>query len=131
MPPTLQATLSRLPQTLRPQYILLGTLPVALHDRRANGPGLYLIEFSANGRQRAYSGQSLNVRRRLQQHLLCARMLGVRVDTYQVYVAPMPAATPAQRRDIEQRIHADMFARSSGVLTNQRRELEAELFGEY
>lgn len=130
VPATLQGTLNRLPPALRPQYIALGALPAALGDARTNGPGLYLIEFVAAGRTRAYSGQTRNVRRRLQQHLLCARILGVPVNTHQVYIAPMQAATPAQRRDIEQRIHADMFAHHAGVLTNQRRELEAELFGE-
>lgn len=128
-PPTLQASLARLPAPLRPNYVALGTLADALRDPRSNVPGLYLIEFAVAGQPRAYSGQSENVRRRLQQHLLCAGMLGLSVGAHRAYVAPLVMMAPAQRRDIERRIHTDMLARQPGVLTNQRRELEAELLG--
>jgi hypothetical protein len=128
-PPTLSSTLTRLPASQRPAYRALGTVAAAISDPRSAGPGLYLIEFSSNGQRRAYSGQSANMRKRLQQHLLCARMLGLSLAGHQVYVAPLPAVAPAQRRAIEERIHTDMFARSGGVLTNQRRELELRLLG--
>lgn len=128
-PSTLSGTLTRLPAGQRPAYQALGTVAAAIGNPRSAGPGLYLIEFSSNGRQRAYSGHSGNVRKRLQQHLLCARMLGLSLSGHQVFVAPLPKVIPAQRRAIEARIHDDMFARSGGVLTNQRREMEMELLG--
>ena len=129
VPPTLSSTLTRLPAGQRPAYLALGSVTAAISDPRSAAPGLYLIEFASNGQRRAYSGQSGNVRKRLQQHLLCARMLGLSLAGHQVYVAPLPALGAAQRRAIEQRIHTDMFARSGGVLTNQRRELELSLLG--
>ena len=126
MPPLLSATLTRMPAAQRPDYQLIGALPGALRDARATGAGLYMIEFDSNGRRRGYSGHSGNLRRRLQQHALCARMMGIDIAGHQVYVAPMPSSTEAQRRRIEERIHDDMLARHAGVLTNQRRELEWE-----
>lgn len=128
-PATLKDTLARLPAAQRPVYQALGPIVAALANPASAGAGLYLIEFQADGRQRAYSGQSANMRRRLQQHLLCARMLGLPVAGHQVYVAPMATLSPTQRRDLERRIHTDMMAQRPGVLTNQRRELELELLG--
>jgi hypothetical protein len=130
LPPALLDTLNRLPASLRPAYQHLGALPAVLASGSAGGAGLYFIAFNADGRPRVYSGQSGNVRRRLQQHMLCANMLGLRAQDHQVYVAQAPTLSPTQRRDVERRIHTDMFARHPGVLTNQRRELEAELLGE-
>jgi hypothetical protein len=129
MPATLKATLGGLAATERPDYADLGSFAAALRDARSNKPGLYLIEFTVAGRARAYSGKSRNVRRRLQQHLLCATMLGLSVSGHRVFVAPLANLSPGQLRDIEKRIHTDMFANHRGVLTNQRRELEAELLG--
>lgn len=128
-PATLQAAVGRLPAPLRPSYVALGTLTDALRDPRSNVAGLYAIEFNVAGQPRAYSGQSGNVRRRLQQHVLCANMLGLPISGHRAFVAPLPSAAPPQRRDIERRIHTDMLARQPGVLTNQRREFEAELLG--
>ena len=125
----LPATLKQLQRSQRPAYKALGTMMAAIADGRSAGPGLYLIEFSSKGKRRAYSGQSDNIRRRLQQHQLCAQMLGFSLAGHQVYVAPLPEAAPAQRRAIEARLHDDMFKRSDGVLTNQRRELELALLG--
>jgi hypothetical protein len=130
LPPALLDTLNRLPSGLRPAYQHLGALPTVLAGGSPVGPGLYVIAFNVDGRPRVYSGQSANVRRRLQQHMLCANMLGLRAQDHQVYAAPAPTLSPTQRRDVERRIHTDMFARHPGVLTNQRRELEAELLGE-
>jgi hypothetical protein len=126
MPPLLSATPTRMPAAQRPDYQLIGALPEALRDARATGPGLYMIEFDSSGRRRGYSGHSGNLRRRLQQHALCARMMGIDSAGHQVYVASMPSSTEAQRRGIEERIHDDMLVRHAGVLTNQRRELEWE-----
>jgi hypothetical protein len=129
VPPTLSATLARLPTSQRPAYQALGAIAAAIADPRSSGPGLYLIEFTSAGRRRAYSGQSGNVRTRLLQHQLCARMLGLSLAGHQVYVASLPALNQAQRRALEHRIHSDMLARQQGVLTNQRRELEVGLLG--
>jgi hypothetical protein len=128
VPPTLAGTIGRLPAAQRPAYIALGAITSALRDPRATGAGFYLIEFTVNGVQRAYSGQTGNLHRRLQQHALCGQMMGLPLSAHSVYVAPS-GLQDAQRRAIEYRIHDDMFRTSAGVLTNQRRELEAELFG--
>ncbi|UTY59784.1 GIY-YIG nuclease family protein [Massilia sp. erpn] len=129
VPPTLAATLGRLPAAQRPSYIAMGNMASALADPRTAGAGFYLIEFTANGQRRAYSGQTDNLRRRLQQHALCGQMMGLPLSAHQVYIAPSSIGD-SQRRAIERRIHDDMFRSSPGVLTNQRRELELEVLGE-
>ena len=128
IPPTLAGTMGRVPEAAALTYQALGTLANALRDPNGRGPGLYVIEFDAGGRRRAYSGQTDDLHRRLLQHRLCGQMLAVDVSAHQVYVAPLASA--AQRRRIEQRIHDDMFANQRGVLTNQRRELELAVMGE-
>ncbi|WP_300757205.1 hypothetical protein [Janthinobacterium sp.] len=128
VPATLAATLARLPEAAALSYRALGPLDAAVRDPHGTGPGLYLIEFDAGGRQRAYSGQTDDLRRRLLQHRLCGQILGIDMRGYRVYVAPL--SSPAQRRSIERRIHDDMFATRRGVLTNQRRELELSVLGE-
>lgn len=128
VPPTLAGTMGRVPEAAALRYQALGTLASALRDQNGRGPGLYVIEFDAGGRRRAYSGQTDDLHRRLLQHRLCGQMMAVDLSTHQVYVAPLSSA--AQRRRIEQRIHDDMFAKQRGVLTNQRRELELAVLGE-
>ncbi len=128
VPPTLAATMGRVPEAAALTYQALGTLANALRDPNGRGAGLYVIEFDAGGRRRAYSGQTDDLHRRLLQHRLCGQMMGVDVSGHQVYVAHLSSA--AQRRRIEQRIHDDMFANQRGVLTNQRRELELAVLGE-
>lgn len=128
IPPTLAGTMGRVPEAAALTYQALGTLANALRDPNGRGPGLYVIEFDAGGRRRAYSGQTDDLHRRLLQHRLCGQMMGVDLSGHQVYVAPLSSA--AQRRRIEQRIHDDMFANQRGVLTNQRRELELAVLGE-
>lgn len=128
IPPTLAGTMGRVPEAAALTYQALGTLANALRDPNGRGPGLYVIEFDAGGRRRAYSGQTDDLHRRLLQHRLCGQMMGVDVSGHQVYVAHLSSA--AQRRRIEQRIHDDMFAHQRGVLTNQRRELELAVLGE-
>ena len=128
-PASLQNTLARMPAAQRPAYQALGAIAAAIADPRSAGPGLYLIEFTSDGRRRAYSGQSDNVRTRLQQHLLCARMLGLSLTGHSVSVAPLPTLAKDRRRALEKAIHSDMFAHHRGVLTNQRRELELGLLG--
>lgn len=128
IPPTLTGTMGRVPEAAALNYLALGTLANALLDPNGRGPGMYVIEFDAGGRRRAYSGQTDDLHRRLLQHRLCGQMMGVDLSGHQVYVAPL--ASEAQRRRIERRIHDDMFANQRGVLTNQRRELELAVLGE-
>jgi hypothetical protein len=130
VPPTLSDTLTRLPAAQRPAYQALGPIVTAMNAPQAAGAGLYLIEFTSNGRPRAYSGQSDDIRRRLQQHMLCAQMMGLSLAGHQVYVAPLPGLSAPQRRALEKRIHRDMLARHAGVLTNQRAELEMRMLGD-
>lgn len=130
IPALLRTVINALPAP-RPVYVQVRNLPRAPDDPRTNVPGLYLIVFQRDGRWQAYSGQSGNVRGRLLQHRLCARMLGLPVDAHQVFVAAMPSATPAQRRDVERMIHTRMLAPSMrGLLTNVRREMEGEWSGQ-
>jgi hypothetical protein len=128
-PTTVEPALRRLPAAVRPAYKPLGQLSDAVRTMGQHVAGLYLIEFDVDGRKRAYSGQSDDVRRRLQQHLLCATMLGLPVAGHRVFVA-VSDQPDGQRRLIEKGVHDKMFAHRPGVLTNQRRELEAELFGQ-
>ncbi|MDO8071680.1 hypothetical protein O3299_09075 [Janthinobacterium sp. SUN176] len=128
IPPTLAGTMGRVPEAAALTYQALGPLANALRDPNGRGPGLYVVEFDAGGRRRAYSGQTDDLHRRLLQHRLCGQMMGVDLSGHQVYVAALSSA--AQRRRIEQRIHDDMFANQRGVLTNQRRELELAVLGE-
>lgn len=118
-----------------PAYKPYGPLRDAVAKAGANLAGLYLIEFDGPTGKRAYSGQSDDVGRRLRQHLLCATMLGLDVGKHKVFVAPLPSA--AARRKTEKDLHTQMDVRKrkpgepQGVLTNQRKELEAELLGEF
>lgn len=134
-PAILGDTLSRMPPAQRPDYQPLGSIVNALAEPQGkknpqlDGPGLYLIEFTSNGKARAYSGQTGDLRRRLQQHALCGRMMGLPLDGHQVHVARLPALASGQRRALEQRINRDMLVRHKGVLTNQRQELEMRLLG--
>jgi predicted GIY-YIG superfamily endonuclease len=128
VPPILAATLGRVPGAAALRYQALGPIAQAVHDGRASGPGLYLIEFDTRDGRRAYSGQTDDVQRRLKQHQLCGTMMGLDMRGHAVYVAPL--ASTVQRRSMEKSIHSDMFAHRRGVLTNQRRELELAVLGE-
>ncbi|MEO7497681.1 MAG: hypothetical protein ABIT83_11360 [Massilia sp.] len=130
IPPAFLSSVNQLPPSQRPNYVRIGYLPDAVRQLGAADQGLYLIVFNSNNRTRAYSGQSGNLRRRLQQHLLCALMFDMPAHQHEVFIARTPGMSDAQRRAIELRIHTEMFASHRGVLTNQRRELEAELLGE-
>lgn len=130
IPPQVRGAINALAPALRPNYVQVRNLPTAPEDPRSNVAGLYLIVFQSGGRWQAYSGQSGNVRRRLLQHRLCARMLGLPVDGHQVFVAAMPSASPAQRRDVEMQLHTRLLAPPlRGILTNVRREMETEVLG--
>lgn len=131
-PPELRAVLLALPPAERPRYVRIGSLLQAAKTKTTlyNKPGLYLIVF--NQGRNAYNGQSsVDVRARLQKHLLCATMLGVGplVHNHQVYFSPPPANMTA--RAIERKINEGMLVpKNKGVLTNQRHELEVALLGE-
>ncbi|MDM5181079.1 hypothetical protein PO883_28245 [Massilia sp. DJPM01] len=135
VPKTIQPALQQMPPKERPVYKSYGFLRDAVNALKPNVAGLYLIEFTSDGRKRAYSGQAGSVRRRLQQHLLCATMLGLDVAKHKVFVAESTLDRNA-RRDVEKTLHKNMGVGSAGsgkkkpVLTNQRTEFEAELLGE-
>jgi hypothetical protein len=69
------------------------TLPAAIADPRATGPGVYTLY--KNG-QRVYVGRAAVLRRRLQQHLLCLTHLKLTVGRFHVEIKPMRGAAPAQ-----------------------------------
>ena len=128
VPPVLAATLGRVREAAGLNYQSVGKLAQAVSNTNATGAGLYLIEFDTNDGRRAYSGQTDDLRRRLKQHHLCGKMMGLDLAGHEVYVAPLKSAE--QRRLVEKSIHADMFTHRRGVLTNQRRELEVAVMGE-
>ena len=128
VPPVLAATLGRVREAAGLNYQSVGKLAQAVSNAQATGAGLYLIEFDTKDGRRAYSGQTDDLRRRLKQHHLCGKMMGLDLSGHEVYVAPLKSAT--QRRLVEKSIHADMFTHRRGVLTNQRRELEVAVMGE-
>ncbi|MNQ40015.1 hypothetical protein D3C85_536540 [compost metagenome] len=128
VPPILASTLGRVPGAAALRYQAVGVIPQAVNDANATGPGLYVIEFDTKDGRRAYSGQTDDLRRRLKQHHLCGKMMGIDMSAHDVYVAPLSSA--AQRRILEKGIHSDMFTHRRGVLTNQRRELEMAVLGE-
>ena len=128
VPPILASTLGRVPGAAALRYQAVGAIPQAVNDANATGPGLYVIEFDTKDGRRAYSGQTDDLRRRLKQHHLCGKIMGMDMSAHDVYVAPLSSA--AQRRSLEKGIHSDMFTHRRGVLTNQRRELEMAVLGE-
>ena len=125
VPAAIKGALSKLPAAQRPQYKSVGRLADAIN--KVSGPGLYLLTFNVDGKRKAYSGKSVDVRRRLMQHRLCAQMLGLSADDHRVHVAPMPAGN---LRSTEKAIHTHVKNTNPAALTNQRRELEAALLGE-
>lgn len=139
LPPKFRAAVARLPAPQRPQYIAIGTLDTAPNLRSIARPGLYLIVFPGRGGIKAYHGQTDNVRERLGQHRLCARMLDVDARKHLVYWAETPGGSGLEkerRRQIEKAIHRLLLpppvgqGRGAPLLTNQKLELEQELLGE-
>jgi hypothetical protein len=106
------------------------TLPAAIADPRANGPGVYTLY--KNG-QRVYVGRADVLRRRLQQHLLCLTHLKLTVGRFHVEIKPMRGAAPAQLRRVEAAA-IQRFGRSShgGQLANVKsREFEQAPWGAF
>ena len=74
------------------------TLNAAIADPRAAGPGIYTL-FKQG--QRVYVGRSDNLRRRLQQHLLCLTHLKLKPSRFHVKLTPLRDAAPGQRSRVE------------------------------
>ncbi len=137
-PQPLRASPQRSPPQRRPARkfvprVLASLNPDELPDYRPVGrlnqiyqldrnQGLYLLEFTIDGRLRGYSGSSDDLMRRLQAHRLCARVMGIEPGTILVYVATSPRITAWRSR--EQALHQLMRDKAPDVLTNQRLELE-------
>jgi hypothetical protein len=122
----MRGALAQLPVQQRPNYKSMGRLADAINKVGA-GPGLYLIMWNVNGKQKAYSGKTINLKRRLMQHRLCAQMLGLSVDNHRVLVAGPPIA---DLRATEKAINTYVRDRHRDVFTNQRKELEVAVLGE-
>lgn len=129
LPPTIARAVALMPRALRPAYAAIAPLDRAPGDHRAQGPGLYYLEFTVNGQRRGYSGQARHMGQRLAQHRTCAAMMGIRPADVSVYVASN-LADDADRRKREWTLHDTMSRHHKGVLTNQRRELEMEVLGQ-
>ena len=74
------------------------TLSAAIADPRAAGPGIYT--WFKEG-QRVYVGRSDNLRRRLQQHLLCLTHLKLKPSRFHVKLTPLRDSAPGQRSRVE------------------------------
>jgi hypothetical protein len=101
----------------------------AIDDAKANGPGIYTIY---KDRRRLYVGKSVNLRRRLRQHLWCLQHMGIDPGTYAVKLTPMKGAKPGQLQRVESAV-ITKWGRlpDGGTLTNVKtRELEAEIWGQ-
>ncbi len=99
VPPVLAGTLGRVREAAGLNYQSVGKLAQAVSNTNATGAGLYLIEFDTRDGRRAYSGQTDDLRRRLKQHHLCGKMMGLDLAGHEVYVAPLKSAE--QRRLVE------------------------------
>lgn len=134
LPSRLKAAVEQLPAARRPQYQYMGTVDEALASLPAKPrqpgdyAGLYLLVFGPEGKQRAYSGQSENVRRRILQHKLFGHMLGRDIGRFDVFVHPMPRSDAQTRRALEEAFHAKALA--LGMLTNQKQEFESRVIGQ-
>ena len=102
---------------------LLG-MAQAIADPRARGSGLYTLY--KDGR-RVYVGESREMRRRLQQHLLCLTHLKLGVGRFHVKLTPMPGAPPAQLKRVQAATIARFGQQSRGgqLANKQAREFEA------
>jgi N-acetylmuramoyl-L-alanine amidase len=108
----------------------LQTLPKAIADKRALGPGIYTLYKDG---QRVYVGRSKLLRQRLQQHLLCLTHLKLKVGRFHVKLTPLHGKTPEHRGRVESDV-IGRFGRVShgGQLANVKsREFEQELWGAF
>jgi N-acetylmuramoyl-L-alanine amidase len=92
------------------------TLPKAIADKRALGPGIYTLYKDG---QRVYVGRTQLLRQRLQQHLLCLTHLKLKVSRFHVRLTPLPGKTPEHRGRVESAV-IGRFGRTShgGQLAN-------------
>ena len=100
----------------------------AMADAKAKGPGIYTVY---RGGMRLYVGKSHDLRRRMQQHLLCLKIMGIDPSGYTVKLTPMRGATPDQLKSVELKVIKKWGRRNGGgMLTNSKtRELEEEIWG--
>lgn len=94
----------------------LMSLPAAIADPRAAGAGIYTLFKDG---QRVYAGRAENLRRRLQQHLLCLTHIKLKVSRFRVKLTPLPGASPTQLSRVESAV-IGRFGRTSrgGQLAN-------------
>ena len=92
------------------------TLPAAIADPRATGPGIYAL--FKDGR-RVYVGRATQLRRRLQQHLLCLTHLKLSTGRFRVKLTPLRGTTPAHLARVESAV-IGRFGRAAqgGTLAN-------------
>jgi hypothetical protein len=76
----------------------LSTLPAAIADPRAAGPGIYTLFKDG---QRVYVGRANPLRRRLQQHLLCLTHLKLTPGRFRVKLTPLRGAEPGHLARVE------------------------------
>jgi len=114
-----EAELDEVGATHSPGPAGLMTLPQAISHPRAQLPGLYQIY---KGGRAIYHGQTNQISRRIQEHLLCLTRMAVDVGPYRVRITPLAGREASSLRGLEKRVGA-WFARRQVPLTN-RREME-------
>lgn len=94
----------------------LMTLPAAIGDPRAASPGVYTLFKDG---QRVYVGRTTELRRRLQQHLLCVTHLKLGAGRFRVKLTPLASASPAHLKRVESAV-IGRFGRAAqgGALAN-------------
>ena len=92
-------------------------------------PGIYTVYQDG---EKLYVGKSQDLRRRMQQHLLCLRSMGISDSRYKVKLTPMWGSAPDQLTRVESTLIKKWGRRrGGGMLTNAKtRELEEEIRGE-
>lgn len=98
------------------------TLPAAIADPRAAGPGIYTL-FKEG--QRVYVGRADDLRRRLQQHLLCLTHLKLKASRFHVKLTPLRGFAPGHRARVESAV-IDRFGRTAQGGGGQRQSANAK-----
>lgn len=97
------------------------SLPQALASPAANGPGIYTLRKQGKP---FYVGRASNLRRRLQEHLLCLTRMGISPVGYSVDLRPL---SEAQLKAQERAAIRKWGLRSQGGLLTNRKARELEL----
>jgi hypothetical protein len=129
LPPRLRNVVNQIDKdSTRPQYRWRSTVANVLKKLPREGcAGLYLLVFGPEGRERAYSGESGNLRRRLEEHKRFGAMLGRDISNFNVFIHPMKGSTREQRRALEKAFNTSGLALK--VLTNKQAEFEGAMTG--